>query len=78
MSLLTIRRRVYDVTEWLNFHPGGRDILISVAGRDATEHFNEIGHSEYARDKMQQFLLGRVAEKARFNASEYEERPGEV
>ena len=80
MRTLTARfaSRVYDVTEWLNFHPGGRDILIKVAGSDATETFNEIGHSEYARGKMSNFLLGRVAEDARYNPSEYEDRIGEV
>jgi cytochrome b involved in lipid metabolism len=69
---------VYDVTEWINFHPGGRDILISMAGKDATEHFNEIGHSEYARGKMSACLLGKVSDNVRYNASEYQERPGEV
>ena len=70
--------RVYDVTEWLNFHPGGRDILIKVAGSDATETWSEIGHSDYAKNKMKNFMLGRVAEHVRYNPSEYHDRPGEV
>ncbi len=75
---IIIDEYVYDVTEWLNFHPGGRDILIFLAGKDATEHFKEIGHSQYAQEKMKQFRVGYVAHKQRFTGSEYEDRPGEV
>ncbi|OUM61645.1 hypothetical protein PIROE2DRAFT_45014, partial [Piromyces sp. E2] len=30
---------VYDVTEYLNFHPGGKSILMTCAGKDATSMF---------------------------------------
>ncbi|ORX86987.1 cytochrome b5 [Anaeromyces robustus] len=30
---------VYDVTEYLNFHPGGRSILMTCAGKDGTSMF---------------------------------------
>lgn len=73
-----IDQNVYDLTEWLNFHPGGRDVLLSVAGQDATEHFQEIGHSPFAKEKMTQFLVGVVVEPKRFSGSEYREREGEV
>ncbi|CDW56379.1 cytochrome b5 reductase 4 [Trichuris trichiura] len=33
--------KVYDVTSYLRFHPGGKDSILSVAGRDATSLFNE-------------------------------------
>ncbi len=70
--------RVYDLTEWANFHPGSRDVLVMHAGRDATEYFNEVGHSEYARNKMKQFCIGRVDTPPRYTGSEYFDRPGEV
>ncbi|KFD46571.1 hypothetical protein M513_12550 [Trichuris suis] len=33
--------KVYDVTSYLRFHPGGKDSILSVAGTDATSLFNE-------------------------------------
>ena len=33
---------VYDVTNFLNYHPGGEDILLNYGGRDATEMFTSI------------------------------------
>lgn len=39
---------VYDVTEYVRDHPGGADVLIDVAGTDATEAYADVGHSEDA------------------------------
>lgn len=38
---LAIRGGVYDVTQWLDKHPGGRDILLENAGKDATKLFEK-------------------------------------
>jgi cytochrome b involved in lipid metabolism len=73
-----VDQRVYDLTEWANFHPGSREVLVRHAGCDATEYFTEVGHSDFARSKMNQFLVGRVDTPPRYNASEYRERPGET
>lgn len=45
---------------------------------DATEFFNEIGHSKEARLRMEQFEVGAVDTPLRYHASEYADRPGEV
>lgn len=42
---LLIHGNVYDLTSFLDDHPGGKSILLSHAGRDATEGFAEI-HSK--------------------------------
>ncbi|XP_077227720.1 cytochrome b5, seed isoform-like [Tasmannia lanceolata] len=57
-----IHGKVYDVTKFLEEHPGGEDVLIQVSGRDATEAFEEIGHSVSAISLMSNYLVG-VAEK---------------
>jgi cytochrome b involved in lipid metabolism len=32
-----INGRVYDLTEYLPFHPGGQPVLLEFAGKDATQ-----------------------------------------
>ena len=34
--------KVYNVTPYMDFHPGGWDELIKGAGKDATDMFNDI------------------------------------
>lgn len=36
---ISIQGKVYDVTEWINHHPGGETPLLSLAGQDATDAF---------------------------------------
>jgi cytochrome b involved in lipid metabolism len=33
----SIDGEVYDLTEWVDKHPGGRDVVLWAAGRDATQ-----------------------------------------
>eukprot|EP00887_Chlorella_sp_A99_P002023 scaffold18.g2023.t1 len=53
--------QVYDVTQFLDEHPGGYDIVVSNAGKDATEDFDEIGHSKTANEMLAQYLIGDFA-----------------
>jgi len=41
-------------------HPGGADVLYDVAGADATEAYEEVGHSEDADEILQTLLIGTV------------------
>ena len=41
--------KVYDITPYLDDHPGGAEVLMDVAGKDADEFFEDIGHSSDAR-----------------------------
>eukprot|EP01087_Luapelamoeba_hula_P000145 TRINITY_DN10089_c0_g2_i1.p1 TRINITY_DN10089_c0_g2~~TRINITY_DN10089_c0_g2_i1.p1 ORF type:complete len:458 (-),score=57.87 TRINITY_DN10089_c0_g2_i1:81-1454(-) len=38
-AYLAVRGKVYDVTGWMDKHPGGREVLTLNAGRDATQLF---------------------------------------
>lgn len=38
---MAVRGRVYDVTPYLEYHPGGRKVLEEWAGTDATKVFNQ-------------------------------------
>jgi cytochrome-b5 reductase len=50
---------VYDVTKYLHDHPGGAEVLADVAGKDASEEFDNAGHSEDAFDIMAEYRIGR-------------------
>lgn len=63
LLLLTIL--VYNVTKYLNDHPGGKDILLEVAGTDATEAFEEVGHSDEAREQLEPFYVGDLPAEVR-------------
>eukprot|EP00126_Sphaerothecum_destruens_P011567 Sdes_comp20934_c0_seq4m18378 len=55
---LTIHDKVYNVTKFLDEHPGGEEVIMEVAGRDATEAFEDVGHSTDARSMLKDFLVG--------------------
>ncbi|XP_027759490.1 cytochrome b5 isoform X2 [Myiozetetes cayanensis] len=57
---LVIHGRVYDVTRFLEEHPGGEEVLLEQAGRDATESFEDVGHSTDAREMLKQYYIGEV------------------
>jgi len=58
---LVIHGKVYNVTKFLDEHPGGYDIIVINTGKDATESFEEIGHSNAAKELLDQYLIGSFA-----------------
>ncbi|EAW12887.1 putative cytochrome b5 reductase [Aspergillus clavatus NRRL 1] len=61
-----IHGKVYDLTQYLRDHPGGADVLIDVAGTDATAAYEDVGHSEDADEIMQTYLIGTVKDAQQF------------
>jgi len=59
---VAIEGRVYDVTKFLQEHPGGQEVMLEQAGRDATIPFIDVGHSLDARQMAEQYLIGVLAE----------------
>lgn len=62
---MVIDDKVYDVTKFQNEHPGGEEVLIEMAGKDATNEFNDVGHSTDAKEQMKQFIVGEIVEAER-------------
>jgi cytochrome b involved in lipid metabolism len=50
--------KVYDVTKYLDDHPGGAEVMLDVAGQDADEFFEDIGHSNDARAELKKHYIG--------------------
>ncbi|KAM7185508.1 hypothetical protein V8F20_011764 [Naviculisporaceae sp. PSN 640] len=55
-----IHGQIYDVTKYIHDHPGGIEVLVEAAGQDATEAFENAGHSDDALEIMADFLVGNL------------------
>ena len=54
--------QVYDVTKFLDDHPGGTEIMVDVTGRDATDDFEDVVHSATARKQLEGLYIGELHE----------------
>ncbi|KAH9896241.1 cytochrome B5 [Xylariomycetidae sp. FL2044] len=57
---MVIHGAAYDVSKYLHDHPGGAEILLEAAGTDATEAFDNAGHSEDAFEIMKEYYVGNL------------------
>ncbi|XP_066581576.1 cytochrome b5-like isoform X2 [Prorops nasuta] len=71
---IIIHNKVYDVTKFLNEHPGGEEVLLEQAGRDGTEPFEDIGHSMDARQMMEPYKIGELVESERTKSDEKKDK----
>ncbi|KMT08906.1 hypothetical protein BVRB_6g136260 [Beta vulgaris subsp. vulgaris] len=57
---VVIDGKVYDVTSYMDEHPGGDDVFLTASGKDAKEDFEDAGHSQDARDIMEKYFVGEL------------------
>ncbi|KAI3457960.1 hypothetical protein Pfo_014623 [Paulownia fortunei] len=57
---LIINGKVYDVTPFMDDHPGGDEVLLAATGKDATNDFEDVGHSDSAREMMHKYYIGEI------------------
>ena len=48
-----------------NANRGGEEVLLDVAGQDATEAFEDVGHSDEAREILDGLKVGTLRRKVR-------------
>ena len=54
-----INKSVYDITDWIDKHPGG-DIIMKAVGKDATQLFESIGHPDYVKKILKKMKIGKL------------------
>ncbi|ORY81410.1 cytochrome b5-like heme/steroid binding domain-containing protein, partial [Protomyces lactucae-debilis] len=59
---IVVHSKVYDCTKFLDEHPGGEEVMIDVAGMDASDAFEDVGHSDEAREQLEKLLVGTLKE----------------
>lgn len=78
---VTIDEKVYDVTDFLDDHPGGGDLILEYAGKDVKEILkDEISHfhSEGAYEMLDECLIGFTADEPVVKAAVKTSDPTEV
>ncbi|CAH8352299.1 unnamed protein product [Eruca vesicaria subsp. sativa] len=57
---IVIDGKVYDVTKFLDDHPGGDDVILTSTGKDATDDFEDVGHSSTAKAMLDEYYVGDI------------------
>ncbi len=62
---IIIDGKVLNVTEWMDDHPGGRDVILALVGGDATAEFHaEVQHeSPRTTGFLHDFTIGKIGPK---------------
>eukprot|EP01126_Amoeba_proteus_P005651 TRINITY_DN1191_c0_g2_i3.p1 TRINITY_DN1191_c0_g2~~TRINITY_DN1191_c0_g2_i3.p1 ORF type:complete len:224 (-),score=38.47 TRINITY_DN1191_c0_g2_i3:107-778(-) len=70
---LIIGTKVYDLTKFVNDHPGGAEAILRQSGpnRDATAGFKGNQHPDTVEDQVRQFLRGKLKEYTREEISRH-------
>ncbi|UJR30179.1 hypothetical protein I4U23_017719 [Adineta vaga] len=55
--IMVIDNCVYDITKFIDEHPGGEEVLKENHGKDATNAFEDVGHSTDAREQMKAYKI---------------------
>ncbi|PMD25508.1 cytochrome b5 [Hyaloscypha hepaticicola] len=62
---IIVDENVYDVTGFIDEHPGGSKILKRVAGKDATKQFWKYHNESVLKKYSERLKVGTVEEKAK-------------
>ncbi|KAH7069891.1 cytochrome b5-like heme/steroid binding domain-containing protein [Paraphoma chrysanthemicola] len=57
---IVVHDKVYNASSFVDEHPGGEEVLLDVGGQDSTEAFEDVGHSDEAREILDGLLVGKL------------------
>ena len=75
---IIIDDKVYDVTKFARFHPGGKAFIDKVAGSDATKHFYAFHRQDVLRSMTAKYAIGTIADPPPPKKANVVLRPGEL
>ena len=78
---VTIGTKVYDITDFLESHPGGGDLILEYGGKDITEILKDEQshtHSDSAYEILDESLIGFVATDKVINTSTKSDHPDRI
>lgn len=55
---INVDNKVYDIAPWVDQHPGGKEVLQSLAGRDATQVLKQFHRPESYKYRLPQYYVG--------------------
>lgn len=69
-----VRNKVFDLTTFIEKHPGGADILLSRAGEDATSFFlTKHGHKKHIEKQLEAYQIGIIELSEQLSSDDYDE-----
>ncbi|KAF5854112.1 hypothetical protein GGP41_006894 [Bipolaris sorokiniana] len=60
---IVVHDKVYNASSFVDEHPGGEEVLLDVGGQDSTEAFEDVGHSDEAREILEGLYVGKLERK---------------
>ncbi|KAJ5028788.1 flavoprotein [Bipolaris maydis] len=60
---IVVHDKVYNASSFVDEHPGGEEVLLDVGGQDSTEAFEDVGHSDEAREILEGLYVGKLDRK---------------
>lgn len=61
---MVVHDKVYNASSFVDEHPGGEEVMLDVGGQDSTEAFEDVGHSDEAREILEGLLVGTLKREA--------------
>ncbi|KAJ8663776.1 hypothetical protein O0I10_000050 [Lichtheimia ornata] len=61
---MVIHNKVFDITPFIDEHPGGEEVLFDEGAKDASGPFDDVGHSDDARELMTKYYIGDIDSKS--------------
>ncbi|KAI8970074.1 cytochrome b5-like heme/steroid binding domain-containing protein [Mycotypha africana] len=55
---MIVDKKVYNVTKFIDEHPGGDELLLDEGAKDATQAFEDVGHTNDAREILERYYIG--------------------
>ncbi|CAJ0582358.1 unnamed protein product, partial [Mesorhabditis spiculigera] len=60
---MILHNDVLDVTDFIEQHPGSMELMLEYAGTDATQAFEDVGHSMQGRMLAEKYKIGTLPDE---------------